>query len=156
MAPSWNEIQEIAVAKMGDRLATWAERWGGAAVEAGSPLDPHLTQCGLGRGLPPYQVTSWSIQPFGHNSRNVTLLRVGIPLRTIFISILVVKTFTVRVHWVIARYQLKSSINNVLKLSAKHSKLWEIFTLISPFPPKLLPYLTPFPNCDIFAFAMLR
>jgi len=28
---------------------------------------PHLTQCGPGRGLPPYQVASWSIQPFGHN-----------------------------------------------------------------------------------------
>jgi len=27
----------------------------------------HLTQCGLGWGLPPYQVTSWSILPFGHN-----------------------------------------------------------------------------------------
>ena len=27
----------------------------------------HLTHCGLGRGLPPCQVASWSIQPFGHN-----------------------------------------------------------------------------------------
>ena len=27
----------------------------------------HLAQCGLGRGLPPYQVASWSIQPFAHN-----------------------------------------------------------------------------------------
>jgi len=27
----------------------------------------HLTQCGQDRGLPPYQVASWSIQPFGHN-----------------------------------------------------------------------------------------
>jgi len=27
----------------------------------------HLTQCGQGRGLPPYQVASWSNQPFGHN-----------------------------------------------------------------------------------------
>ena len=26
-----------------------------------------LTQCGLGQDLPPYQVASWSIQPFGHN-----------------------------------------------------------------------------------------
>jgi len=25
------------------------------------------TQCRLGRGLPPYYVASWSIQPFGHN-----------------------------------------------------------------------------------------
>jgi len=30
-------------------------------------LSPNLTQCRLGRGLPPYQVASWSIQPFGHN-----------------------------------------------------------------------------------------
>jgi len=29
---------------------------------------PHLTQCGLGRGLPPYQMASWSIQLFGHNT----------------------------------------------------------------------------------------
>ena len=30
-------------------------------------LGPHLTQSRLGWGLPPYQVASWSIQPFGHN-----------------------------------------------------------------------------------------
>jgi len=30
-------------------------------------LRPHLTQRRLGRRLPPYQVTSSSIQPFGHN-----------------------------------------------------------------------------------------
>jgi len=30
-------------------------------------LDPHLTQCGLGQGLLPYQVASSSIEPFGHN-----------------------------------------------------------------------------------------
>jgi len=30
-------------------------------------LGPHLIQCGLGRGLPPYQVASRSIQPFGRN-----------------------------------------------------------------------------------------
>ena len=31
-------------------------------------LHPHLTQCGRGLGLPPCQVSSWSIQPFGHNT----------------------------------------------------------------------------------------
>jgi len=31
-------------------------------------LGPHLTQCGRGRGLPPCQVSSWSIKPFGHNT----------------------------------------------------------------------------------------
>jgi len=28
---------------------------------------PHLTQSRLGRGLPPYQVASLSMQPFGRN-----------------------------------------------------------------------------------------
>ena len=43
---------------MGDRLATtgMGRKWGGAAVRAGSPLGPYLTQCGLGRVLPLYQV----------------------------------------------------------------------------------------------------
>ena len=31
-------------------------------------LGPHLTQCGLGLGLSPYQVATSSIQPFGHNT----------------------------------------------------------------------------------------
>jgi len=31
-------------------------------------LGPHLTQCGRGQGLPPCQVSSWSIQPFDHNA----------------------------------------------------------------------------------------
>jgi len=30
-------------------------------------LGPHLTQCGLGWGLPSYQVASWSIQLLGYN-----------------------------------------------------------------------------------------
>ena len=30
-------------------------------------LSPRRTQYGLGRGLPAYQVASWSIQPSGHN-----------------------------------------------------------------------------------------
>ena len=30
-------------------------------------LGPHVT-CGLVRGLPPYQVASWSVQLFGHNT----------------------------------------------------------------------------------------
>ena len=30
-------------------------------------LGPHPAQCCLGRGLPPYQVPSWCIKPFGHN-----------------------------------------------------------------------------------------
>jgi len=34
----------------------------------GGELDPHLTQCGWGRGLPACQVSSWSIRPFVHNT----------------------------------------------------------------------------------------
>jgi len=49
-----------AVAEMGDRLATIDM---GQKVEAAVPLSmgelgPHLTQCCLGQGLPPYQVAS--------------------------------------------------------------------------------------------------
>ena len=32
-------------------------------------MGPHLTQCGQGRGLPACQVSSWSVQPFGHSAR---------------------------------------------------------------------------------------
>jgi len=47
---------------------TWAKNWGAGCAPFGGELGPHLTQCGLGRGLPPCQVSSWSIQPFGHNT----------------------------------------------------------------------------------------
>ena len=49
-----------AVAEMGDRLATigMGQKWGGAAVGNWVPTGSHLTQCGLGRGLPLYQVAS--------------------------------------------------------------------------------------------------
>jgi len=40
--------------------------WGCAPFCLGV-LVPHLAQCDLGRNRPPYQVASWSIQPFGHN-----------------------------------------------------------------------------------------
>ena len=39
----------------------------GCAPFWGRELGPHLTQCRLGQGLPPYQMASWSIQPFGLN-----------------------------------------------------------------------------------------
>ena len=53
---------------MGDRLATidTAEKWGLCSFLGGSWV-PHLTQCRLHRGLPSYQVASWSTQPFGYN-----------------------------------------------------------------------------------------
>jgi len=47
---------------------TWAKSGGGLLCPfLGQKLGPYLPQCSLGRGLPPHQVTSWSIQPFGHN-----------------------------------------------------------------------------------------
>jgi len=56
-----------AVAEISDRLATIdMGRKLGLCLFLGK-LGPHLTQCGLVRGLPPYQVASGSIQPFGHN-----------------------------------------------------------------------------------------
>jgi len=41
---------------------------GGGACPFWAELDPHLTQCGLRWGLPPRQVSFWSIQPIGHNT----------------------------------------------------------------------------------------
>jgi len=41
---------------------TWAKNWGGIAPLGEGELGPHLTQCGLGQGLSPYQVVFWSIQ----------------------------------------------------------------------------------------------
>ena len=44
---------------MGDRLATIdTGRKEEGAVPVFRELNPHLTQCRLGRGLPPYQVSS--------------------------------------------------------------------------------------------------
>jgi len=87
-----------AVAKMGDRLATIDIGWKvgrGCCGGTGSSLGHYLTQCGLGRGLPLYQVASWSIQPFGHICGNAMLLHVGIPLQTIFIRSLVITHQTI-------------------------------------------------------------
>ena len=42
------------------------KRWGTLCLFR-AELGPRLIQCGLGRGLLPYQVAPSSIQPFGHN-----------------------------------------------------------------------------------------
>ena len=41
---------------------------GAAVPPSAGDLGPHLTQCRLGRGLPPYQVASGTIKAFGHNT----------------------------------------------------------------------------------------
>ena len=56
----------LATIDMGRKLGTMPPFWGG-------DLGPHLVQCGLGRGLPPYQVTSWSMQPFCNNRHGLKI-----------------------------------------------------------------------------------
>jgi len=51
----------LAAVDMGRRL-------GGCAPLEEGELGPHLTQCGQGRDLPACQVSSSSIQPFGHSA----------------------------------------------------------------------------------------
>jgi len=48
---------------------TWTKICGGVVLlkGGGAELGPHLTQCCPGRGIPSYQMASWSIQPFGHS-----------------------------------------------------------------------------------------
>jgi len=48
--------QLSAVAEIGDRLATTDMDQKVGAVSLLGELSPHLTQCGLGWGLPPYQL----------------------------------------------------------------------------------------------------
>ena len=59
LSSKWNR-QPFGHNRHGPKIGGLCPFWG--------ELSPHLTQCGLGRGLPPYQVASWSIQPFGHNT----------------------------------------------------------------------------------------
>jgi len=47
---------------------TRAKNWGALTPFGKEGTWSHLTQCCLERGLPPYQVVSSSIQPFGHNT----------------------------------------------------------------------------------------
>jgi len=52
---------------------TWAKSWWGCAHFLRGELGPHLAQCSLGRGLRPYQVASWFIQPLGHNRNGLKI-----------------------------------------------------------------------------------
>ena len=66
---SWICNKSSAVAEMGDRGQNrhGPKRGGRGAVPISRELGLRLVQCGLGRGLLPYQAASSSIQPFGHN-----------------------------------------------------------------------------------------
>jgi len=46
---------------------TWVENWGLCPPLGEGEMGPHLTQCGRGQCLPTCQVSSWSVQPFGHS-----------------------------------------------------------------------------------------
>ena len=48
-------------------MATKGRKEGAAVPLSRRELGPRLTQCGLGRGLRPYQVASSFIQAFRHN-----------------------------------------------------------------------------------------
>jgi len=48
----------------------WTENWEGCAPLGEGELGPHL-QCGQGRGLHAYSVSSWSVQSFGHSARTL-------------------------------------------------------------------------------------
>jgi len=62
-----NNNKSSAVAEMGDRGHSRHEPKRELLFLFRGDLGPRLIQCGLGRGLLPYQVWSSSIQPFGHN-----------------------------------------------------------------------------------------
>jgi len=74
----------LAVAEIGDRLATidMSKKWGLLCLLfRDGELGAHLTQCRLGRGQPPCQVASWSIQLFGHNRDGPKIGGGCVPLR---------------------------------------------------------------------------
>jgi len=65
-----------AVAEMGDRVrAKWVEKWGLLCPFPWGAIGSRLTQCRLVQDLPPYQVASWSIQPFRHNTPTLQTAR---------------------------------------------------------------------------------
>ena len=69
MFDSETMYKSSAVAETGDRGHNrhGPKRWGGLLCPFRAELGPRLIQCGLGRGLLPYHVTSSSTQSFGHN-----------------------------------------------------------------------------------------
>jgi len=63
------QYKSSAVAEMGDRGHNrHGSKEGELLCPVRAELGPRLIQCGLRRGLLPYQVASSSIQPFGHNT----------------------------------------------------------------------------------------
>jgi len=61
----WISQGDIYFAPVG---AKYLKNWGLCPFRGAGELGLHLTKCGLGQGLSPSQVSSWSIQLFGHNT----------------------------------------------------------------------------------------
>jgi len=59
---------------------TWAKIGGFGPFLGRGGSGPHLTQCDLGRGLLPYQMASWSIKRFGHNTWAENWVGTAVPL----------------------------------------------------------------------------
>ena len=69
------------VAEMGDRgHDRHGRKDGGLLCPFRAELGLRLIQCGLGRGLLPYQVASSSIQSFGHNGHWTKIGGGAVPL----------------------------------------------------------------------------
>jgi len=58
-----NPSSRLATIDMGQKVG-----WAAVQLFVRGELGPHLTQCRLGRGLLKCQVSSSSVQPFGHNT----------------------------------------------------------------------------------------
>jgi len=113
-----------AGAEMGDRLATTDMGRGSASVnrESGGGCcalvcgagSHDLTQCGLGQGPPPYQMSSSSIQPFGHNGHGP---KIGEGLRPLFAEGELVPCLTV-----LAYLRTKWHLDPCNRLATRHQR----------------------------------
>ena len=71
----WHSLRQLnqELSMLLEWATVWPQLYIGRKIGAVVPLivgelGPHLTQRRLGRGLPPCQVVSWYIKPFGHNT----------------------------------------------------------------------------------------
>ena len=101
---------------------------GGAVLFGRGELGPHLTQCGLGWGLLPCQVSFWSIQPFSRNTPTLQTDRQDRTNRTGQWSDS--KGWTICIGWTVLqmvhpkiRPNTKNSKNNLQLLNLLFSKI---------------------------------
>ena len=85
-------VNNVGLSTRAQQQLTWATvchnrrgpKIGGPVLLFGG-AGPHLTQRCLGQDLPPYQVASWSMQPFGH-SRHGPKSGGGVLFRSQFVT----------------------------------------------------------------------